>query len=83
MSEVREYLSKEEAIKIVGGKRDSIHCFLNPGGMLIGADWSWNEFDKLLNEAEEIVKAGKQAVAMRHPLAVFKDRWHFFGVLSE
>ena len=83
MSEVIKLLSKEEAIKLVGGKRDYIHCFLNPNGMLIGTDWSWNEFDELLNETEKIMEAGEQAKRMKHPLAVFKNKWHFFEAISE
>lgn len=74
-----ETLTKDQAIEFVGGKRDEIHCFLNPGGMLLGADWSWDAFEKILDDADSIQKSGEQATRMRHPLAVLaNNKWHFF-----
>ena len=83
MEKEREYLTKEQAIELVGGKREEIHCFLNPGGMLVGADWSWKEFVDLLDKSEVIEKAGEQAQAMNHPLAVYSGKWYFFEKTEE
>ena len=86
MGEDLKVLTKDQAIELVGGKREFIHCFKNPNGMLIGADWKWTEFEKLLDEASTDIKgiitpSGQTATNMKHPLAVFhKGSWNFFGV---
>ena len=77
-------LTIEEAIKLVGGKRDYVHCFKNPGGMLIGADWEWHKFVSLMEGAERIEAAGETAQSMKHPLAVLANgSWHFFELRGD
>lgn len=72
---------RTESFEMVGGRRETIHCFLNPNGMLIGADWDWTKFEEILSRAERISKSGEKATAMGHPVAVYSDgRWAFFGV---
>lgn len=80
MSDVNEKdMTKEQAIELVGGRHEEIHCFLNPGGMLIGADWSWKSFEECLDNAERITIAGESASRMGHGLAVYTyGKWHFF-----
>lgn len=80
MSEQIERLTKEQAIELVGGKRETIHSFMGGGMILLGADYSWDQFEKTLDEAIEIQKAGEQATRMNHPLAVKKPegKWIFF-----
>lgn len=70
-------ISKDEAQELLGD-RTMVHVFLNPGGMLVGADWARGSIDKLLEEAKRIEIGGGQCRRMGHPLAVFGDnRWHF------
>jgi hypothetical protein len=83
MSE-REFLTKDQAIELVGGKREYIHCFLqslsNYHAALLGADWTWDEFEKALDEESVIEVAGSNAAAMNHPLAILKNQtWYFFA----
>ncbi len=79
MSEEIKQLTKDEAVALVGGVRETIHCFLNPGGMLLGADWNWHEFETALEKAERIEEAGDTAKSMKHPLALFNGgKWQFF-----
>lgn len=83
METKREFLTKEQAIELVGGVRKTIHCFLNPSGILLGADWSWKEFENALDEAETIEKAGESAIKMKHPLCLFvKGKFHFFEQIN-
>lgn len=84
MSEEMKSLTHLEARQLVGGGREYIHCFTNPNGMLIGADWPWFEFERALENASEIVHAGAAATAMGHTLAVRVDgRWLFFEKKKE
>lgn len=72
-------LTIEEAVKsLVPNGDDYIHVFMNPGGMLVGADWSRKEIMKLLETAERIEIGGTGCVGMKHGLAVFGGgRWYF------
>lgn len=78
MNDIREFLNKQEAINLVGGKRDTIHCFMNPNGFLIGADWSWSEFEEILDQADQIELAGATAASMGHPLCVWNNNKPYF-----
>ncbi len=76
-NEQRVYLSKSDALNLIG-KRDPVHVFLNPNGMLVGADWSMEEIDKLLSEATLIEVGGNYCVSMGHPVVAIKEgRPHF------
>ena len=76
-------MTKDEAIELVGGKRDYIHCFVNPrGGMLLGADWSWESFEEALDTAQEFGKAGGQAQQMKHPLFI-KDKENHYNFFEK
>lgn len=78
-----ELLTKEQAITLVGGKREYIHCFVQNGGPLIGADWEWSAFEECLDSADKITTSGSGAAAMRHPLAVHSGGWRFFETCED
>jgi len=78
MSEVKK-LTISEAIELVGGEREYIHCFMNPNGMLLGADWQWQRFLDEMETATRLAPAGPTAERMGHPLGVFSaGSWKFF-----
>jgi len=76
----RVYVSPSEA-KAMLADGDSVHCFLNPGGILLGADWSREDVHAYLDAAETIELAGEPATAMKHGLVARqpRDDWHFFA----
>ena len=80
MSKNTELLTKDEAIALVGGESELIHCFINAGFGLIGADWDWPKFLQALDNAKSIQHSGATAVSMGHPVAVSDgEKWMFFG----
>lgn len=78
MSDEKYFLSKEEALKLIGPK-ESVHVFLNPGvGMIIGADWSWKEITQLIEDSQTIEIGGEECKRMKHDIVAFnKGRYHF------
>lgn len=52
---------------------NSIHTFMNPNGMLLGADWSREEILAELRNAHEILETGPAAQAMGHGIAIDED----------
>lgn len=78
----KELLTAVEAIALLPDG-DSIHVFLNPGGMLIGADWSRESIHKLIADAESLEVGGDQCIQMGHGLvAKHKGRHHFIESLA-
>ena len=77
----KEILTKEQAISLIGGERDSVHSFKNPApAMLIGCDILWKDFLVKLDEADCIEAAGDMAVKMNHPVCLTKDgSYEFIG----
>lgn len=49
---------------------DIIHAFYNPGGALIGADWSRDDVQRAMERAEHIELAGESAKALGHGVAI-------------
>jgi hypothetical protein len=80
MDEVRlekQLLNYDQAVALLN-EGDTIHVFVNPNGMLVGADWSRKEVLKLLKEADEIQIGGEQCIAFKHGLvATSGARNHF------
>lgn len=61
---------------------DYVHCFMNPGAILLGADWSR---EKALTEIARgpCQLAGPQAMALGHGLVVGKSpHYRFFETIE-
>ncbi len=77
---MKEILTKDQAIDLIGGEKEYVHSFKNPNGMLIGCDVSWKEFLQKIEYAEVIEKAGEQATSMNHPLCLtINGKYEFIG----
>ncbi len=77
MSEERQPLTPEQAKSLLNDGQD-IHVFLNPNGMLIGADWTRQQVESLINKAESLEVGGAACVRMKHGLVAKSDgRYHF------
>jgi len=63
----RVFLEYCEALELLP-KGEDIHVFMNPGGILIGADWGRDSVLTLLGKAAEIEVAGEMAQRMGHGL---------------
>lgn len=74
----REFLTPARAKELLGDKSE-VHVLLNPNaGMLIGADWTRAEIDRMLDAAETIEVGGEECKRMKHGLVVaLKGRYHF------
>ena len=78
----RLYLTKEQALSALpeGG---SIHCFAS-GGILIGADWSREQVEQYIEEADSVEIGGGMSRGMGHGLAAFgTDGLKFFEAKEE
>jgi hypothetical protein len=72
MSEEIVYITVEQAISCLNDG-DSIHTFLNPGGALIGADWSREAvIETLKSHPDKIEIGGKMCRKMKHGLVVWR-----------
>jgi len=60
------FLTAEQAVALLPDS-DDIHVFLNPGGMLIGADWSRAEAIKMLHRGK-CQLGGDMCMRMGHGL---------------
>lgn len=74
------YLTPDEAIALLPD-RDRIHTFVNPNGMLIGADHERESLIKDMREATEIMVTGEMAQNMGHGLC-FKHNGRYLFVES-
>jgi hypothetical protein len=58
---------------------DFIHVFLNPNGMLVGADWSRKSVLELISRSK-CQLSGDMAASMGHGLACLdRGRYHFIA----
>lgn len=64
-------LDPDEALRLLKSG-DEIHTFLNPGGMLVGADWSRHEATELIWKSSRRCLGGPMASDMGHGLVVFR-----------
>jgi hypothetical protein len=72
MSET-EHVSYDQAVAMLP-EGDNQHTFLNPQGMLLGADTSRAHILQLLKEADEIYLSGPYMTAMLHGLCVLDEK---------
>lgn len=81
MSE-RLFLTKEQALSALPEGED-IHCFVS-GGILIGADWSREQVEQYIKDADTAEIGGGMCRRMGHGLAVFgTDGLKFFEAKEE
>lgn len=81
MSE-RLFLTKEQALSTLPEGED-IHCFVS-GGILIGADWSREQVEQYIKDADTAEIGGGMCRRMGHGLAVFgTDGLKFFEAKEE
>jgi len=81
MSE-RLFLTKEQALSALPEDKD-IHCFVS-GGILIGADWSREQVERYIKDADTAEIGGGMCRRMGHGLAVFgTDGLKFFEAKEE
>ena len=77
--EERKRLTVAEAERVLK-KGAMVHCFLNPGGMLVGADWERAEVLDCLRRAPAIELTGDMARRMGHGIvALNPGDPHFFA----
>lgn len=69
-------LNVEDAIKMIPDTED-IHTFVNPSGMLLGADWSREDIIEAFNKYG-VQRSGEQAVRMKHGLVFHDGNKHVF-----
>lgn len=68
----RVFITADEATSLLNDG-ENIHTFVNPNGMLIGADWSRNKILELLKEhSGKIELGGDTCRAMKHGMIVFR-----------
>ena len=63
----RLFLTLEQALDVLP-KSKEIHCFINAGFGLVGADWNKKEVEEALKNAETIEIGGQQCKSMGHAL---------------
>ena len=81
MSE-RLYLTKEQALSALP-EGENVHCFVS-GGILIGTDWSREQVEQYIEEADSVEIGGGMSRRMGHGLAVFgTDGLKFFEAKEE
>ena len=65
----RKFVTAEQAMTALPDG-DTIHTFFNPGGALVGADWSRDDVQGAMERAENIELAGETAKGLGHGIAV-------------
>lgn len=69
----RIILTKDQAINLIG-ERKQVHTFANPGvGMMIGADHSRKSIIKTINDAKLIEIGGDMCKNMGHGLVIWGE----------
>ncbi len=71
MAELKKKLltAKQAIAMLLDG--ETVHAYVNPHGMLIGADWDREDVVKYIEEAGSREVAGPGATKMKHGLGVF------------
>lgn len=80
MDKEKTVLTKQEAIEMLP-EGEKIHVFMNPNGMLLGADWTRQQVLELINGVKKenyISLAGEQATRMKHGLVVWDGNRYCF-----
>lgn len=70
MSDGDYTLTYDQAVALLPGD-ERIHTFVNPAGMLVGADWDREDILALLRDGRPEL-SGDQASAMGHGLVAFR-----------
>jgi len=65
-------MSYDEAVALLPDG-DRIHTFVNPAGILIGADWDRDGVLSLLRDADRREVSGPAAQSFGHGLAAWRD----------
>jgi hypothetical protein len=75
----RIFLTKEQAISALP-KGKQVHTFLNPNGMLIGADWSKKSVLAEINKSDDncLEIGGELCKGMKHALIIYRDNSPLF-----
>ena len=69
-NEDRVFLTIDQALGLLP-EGDIVHTFRNPGGMMLGADWSRAAIEEEILRAEKRELTGGMAKAMGHGLVLF------------
>jgi hypothetical protein len=64
------HLSYDEAVALLPDGR--VHTFVNPAGMLVGADWDREDIYELLRSGRPEL-SGEQATAWGHGIVAFRE----------
>lgn len=76
---MEKIITAEKALEYIGDAKE-IHVFLNPGGMLLGADWTRAQILKLMETADRIELGGRLAMNMGHGVVITKgNKPHFIS----
>ena len=76
MSDDKVFLSYEQAVSLLP-EGDNVHVFLNPNGVLLGADWSRKSVLDMLQVGESQLGGG-MCLSMGHGLVCKNEgRFHF------
>ena len=76
----RKFLTDDEAIAMLDVQDGCVHTFVDPGGVLLGADWDEGQAIKEIKQADTCELAGETATSMKHGLAVMTgSRCVFFA----
>lgn len=72
-AEKQDTLTKEQVYDLL----PTIHTFMNPGGMLLGADWGLAAIVELIENAKRISIGGEMCRGMGHGIAVEQQDGRF------
>lgn len=73
-----QYIGIDLSVSYSGGRDKKIHVFMNPKGMLLGADWNEEEIIELLEHADKIELGGTFCMSMNHGVVVTKEGKEYF-----
>ena len=84
---IRNFLTADEALSVIDISADDVHVFMNPNGMLIGADWSLGEIKNLINRCYYIERCAPDGMArkMNHGISIVtpQDKERYFIATNE
>lgn len=77
MEDEKEFITFEEAVKMLPDG-DAVHTFRSPApGLMIGADWSREDLLEKMKKAG-LELSGTAATAMKHGIALIDDQGPLF-----